>query len=892
MKSKIFGIIVFISSIMIFAQPRIQYTINRKWKFKRSDVERGYKKNLKDSDWQRVGIPHTWNAHDILDDKPGYFRGVVWYRKELNISKKFKDKTIYIYFEGAYQDAKVFVNGSKVGEHKGGYTAFCCNITDFVKFEKENLLAVRLSNRHNKNVPPIGGDLCHFGGIYRDVSIIALNKTHFDIDYFASSGVFITTPEVSAKSARINIKTHIVGPKQQNLRITHQIFNPGGKPVSELNKRIVIEGDKKSIIAQSTTLQNPELWSPARPNLYQVKSRIYDNDGKLLDAVSNPLGFRKLTVDEDEGIILNGEPIFIKGIGTHQDYNKIGYAIPNEIYRNDIIKIEKMGANLVRAHYPLSPIAYDACDELGIMVWAKIPVMDAISHSVEFLQNSKTMMRELMYQNFNSPSFIIWGYACEIFGDMDWYWPSPKSPEKVQENIEETEDFAIELEKLIRETDHFRLTANDFHTDPTPEYYKQANLTDLHMINAWNIYQGWYHNNLDSIGWALQTFRDYNPNVPFLIAEYGAGSDPRIHSYQPTIFDFSIEYQNRFHERYLIETEKYDFVHGMCPWTLHDFQVESRQDAIPHVNSKGLLRTDRTPKDAYFLYQAYWSDEPMVHIASRDWIERKEIVPGKTALRPITVYSNQPVVELRHNGNSLGKKNLNNHKAIWDVPFIDGKNQLEAITHGKQGNLRNFLEIDFTFIPEKLKNEGLPENKLCINVGQSRTYLIDELRENIWVPDKKYKTGNFGHKNGEYYTSWDNMPAWDGIRQGIDQNVKDTELDPVLQTFLVGVTDYKIDVPKGEYSISLYFAEPFTEEERKDPKNPTSANASSGERIFNVLINQKQLETELNLSQNYGVRTAFRKTYSIHNENNEGIHIKLQPIQGQPVLNGIKVIKK
>ena len=889
MKTKISIYLFFVFFALFFSQEvstqRTTETINNSWKFYKGDFDHTNSIDIANIEWEDIKIPHTWNAKDMMDDEPGYYRGVAWYKKVLQIPSTTQNKQLYLYFEAANQDAIIFLNGKKVGTHNGGYTAFCFNITDYLNNDSENILLVKLNNSYNKNVPPVGGDLGHFGGIYRDVYLIGMNNTHFDIDYFASSGIFITTPEINKIKAKIQIKSRIQSPKMKGLLIEHEILSPEGKVLATKTSKV-----KTNIHVTIINFENPKYWTPETPYLYTVRSTILNKQKEILDQVTNPLGLRTLQTDKDEGIFLNNAPIFIKGIGKHQDYKNLGYAVPNEVCRNDISLLKNTGANLVRSHYPLDPSTYDLCDEIGVMVWGKIPIMDKISHSQEFMNNTKNMMQEMMYQNFNRPSFILWGFACEIFGDMDWYWPKPQDPEKVKENLKLTEIFSLEMERFVREIDPYRLTANDFHTDPTPEFYKEANQTDLNMINGWNIYQGWYHNNLDSIGWALKTFRKYNSDVPFVIAEYGAGSDPRIHTYDPTIFDFSIEYQNMFHERYLKEASKYEFLHGLCVWTLFDFQVDGRSDAVPHINSKGLLRSDRKPKDSYYVYQSNWSDKPMVYIASHDWIKRKELVYSEKATRTITVYSNQQNVELFLNGTSLGIKNMVDHKAIWNVPFVNGSNQLEAQVINKNQYIKDYVEIEFTFVPKNLIKNNFPESGLCINIGQSRTFLTDELNNNIWMPDKEYSQGNYGHKNGEYYRLWNNMKAWNGIREGVGQNILGTDIDPIFQTFLVGITDYKIDVPDGEYEISLYFAEPFSLNRRQNMEEKTGAD-KNGFRIFDVFVNDNAVIQDLELSKQYGESVAVIKTFTINAKDNNGVLVKLIPIKGQAILNGIKINK-
>ena len=872
----------------VSSQTRIKYTINSGWKFHKGDIE---KVADSDSDWTTVNIPHTWNARDVLDDKPGYYRGIAWYSKTFRPGPRLKNKDVYLYFEGANQDAEVFVNGQKAGSHLGGYTAFSIHITPYLNFEEDNIIRVKLSNAHNEAVPPLGGDLCHFGGIYRDVWIMAVNPVHFDMDYLASPGIFIRTPDVSEDKGPVTIESRInnAGTKSQKLQLTHIISDKDGHVAGEIGTKLVINPGKTSILkSDAIVINDPRLWSPDDPALYSVRSILKDKKtGQVLDEVSNTFGFRWFRITADSGFFLNGKHTFIRGIGKHQDYKDMGYAVPNELIIKDINMIKDMGCNLVRSHYPLDPMAWDACDRLGLMEVGRIPILDRIAFTREFTDNTKHMMKEMIMQNFNRPSVIIWEYYNEVLGDMDWYWPKPQDSSKVAETLKKTKESSDELEQFVRETDPSRLTEFVFHTDPTPQWYKEAGLTHLSYINGWNIYQGWYHNSLANVGPAIDTFRLWEPEMPYIITEFGAGSDPRIHTYQPTIFDFSTEYQEKFHKVYLDEVQKRPWIAGMCIWTFSDFQVDTRNDAVPHINSKGLVTTDRKPKDSYFLYKAYWSDDPFVHIASSFWTERQEIESSPTARREIGVYSNQDHVELFLNGQSLGVKKTRGHEATWTVPFTSGNNELQARAIAGSKDVFDNKVITFDFIPGDLKFYDFT-NGLNINAGQSRTYFTDDITHTSWLPDKGYTERSYGHLGGRYYTHWTGMKAWEGIREGVGNSITGTDLDPVYQTFLVNPGEYRVSAPNGHYEVSLYFTEPFDESKRQNPDEKTEADAN-GKRIFNVLINGQVVIDHLDLARQFGVDTSVERTFRIEVSNGSGIIIGFEPVSGQPVISGIGI---
>ena len=312
----------------------------------------------------------------------------------------------------------------------------------------------------------------------------------------------------------------------------------------------------------------------------------------------------------------------------------------------------------------------------------RIPLFDKIAYTREFAENTKQMIKEMMMQHYNNPSVVMWEYMNEIFGNMDWFWPKPQDSAMMKKEKEEVYRLAVEMEKFVRDLDPERLTEQVFHTDPHPIWYKEAGLTDVSKANGWNIYFGWYHGNLSLAGKAMDEFRAYNPGMPYIISEFGAGSDMRIHTDKPQIFDFSTEYQEQFQKVYLRETAKRPWIAGMCIWTWSDFQVDARSDVMPHINNKGMVTADRKLKDSYYIFKSHWNPEQVIHIAGKDWTDRKVITNGENILhQDVTIYSNLKEVEIFLNGISMGKKQVENDEADFNLPFQEGDNIIEAKGH-------------------------------------------------------------------------------------------------------------------------------------------------------------------------------------------------------------------
>ncbi len=872
-------------------------TINSRWYFHQGEERVKKAPRFSEKSWERVDLPHCWNAEDVLTDAPGFDRCASWYRKELPALNVKKGQRVILYFGAANQDSTVFIDGREVGEHLGGYTAFAFDVTDDVSNNKRHVLTVRVSNKHNESLPPLGGDLMHFGGIYRSVELIQTEAVHFDIVDAATNGVYVDTPEVSAGKATVRIRANVCNHLKtaKNILLRSEIFAPDGTLLDVLDDKVSVEADSVVELTQEyNNFKNPKLWSPDHPVVYRVETTVAEaRSGKILDCVNNPLGFRWVGADPDKGFFLNGERTFIRGIGKHQDYPGLGYAVPDDIHRDDARKIAEMGANMVRGHYPQPPVIYDLCDEMGIMAWVKIPIMDRLSYKPVFLKNTKKMIREMILQNYNHPCVMIWGTMCEPFGEMDWYWPRPVAPDVLEENMRETRRVAQAMEDCVRELDANRLTANDFHLDPNPQWYAEAGLTTMSDLAGWNIYTGWYQTCLEKTGEALDYTRKISPGVAYLLAEYGAGSDYRVHTYDPTIYDFSCEYQWKYHQRYLQEVGKRDWVSGQIIWTLFDFQVESRSDTMPHFNNKGMLRHDRVPKDVYYLYQAHWSKTPMVHISTNDWTERVDVAgrDGNLSTK-ITVFSNQGSVELTHNGKSLKAKKTRLGSATWPVKFKPGKNVLCATITWDNGKKKKCdrREIAFHPVPYNLKDGNWPNGRLCINVGQTRTYFRDPATGNTWLPDRKYRKGSFGHVDGRVHRTWTYSDPWNDIREGCGKNIRGTDHDAVFQTFVVGLSQYRIDAPAGEYDVTLCFTEPFEEELRRDPAEMTGAN-SKGQRVFEVSVNGCKVIEKLNLADDFGVHRPCKETVrAVADE--DGIVIEFKGVRGESVLSGVEIAKR
>lgn len=828
-----------------FNSSRITATINDNWRFSPDNADNSEKRGTTDEKWERVNLPHTWNAKDAFDDAPDYRRGASWYRKNLRLDSSLKSKRIFLYFEGANQVAEVYVNEKLVGTHVGGYTAFSFDVTDYVKFDEPNLLAVKVDNSFNADIPPLTADFNFYGGIYRDVWLIATADVHFKMTDYASSGVTVTTPNLSETMGAVEISGTVVNDsaKQRKFDVVSGLFDANGEKITEAIETLTAKaGTETKFDYKIFHVKQPKLWSPENPYLYTVKTIIREN-GKVLDDVSNPLGFRWFSFDGEKGFSLNGKPIRLRGTNRHQDYAKMGNAVPDSIHVRDMELMKDAGYNFVRlAHYPQDPAVLQAADRLGIMLWEEIPLVNYITISPKFNENSATMLKEMIRQHRNHPSVIMWGYMNEIF---------LRVPKENEANIKKaTVELARALDKLAHEEDATRPTTIAFHGS---DVYNAEGLGEIPNIIGWNLYSGWYSKVFEDFGKFIDDQHARFPKRPLIISEYGANSDLRLHSINPRRFDSTTEYQRAFHESYLKQINARPFIAGTAIWNEFDFGSETRGENSPHVNNKGMFTFDRQPKDVHFFYKANYSAEPVLHIAASDWKYR---AGTDSTAQKIDVYSNLAEVELFLNGASLGVKKTDDlRKATWDVNFRDGANSLVATGAKNNAKLTDAAEVFYKLVT-------VNSSEIAVNVGSNADF-VDESKT-VWLADQPYKPGSFG------FVGADAKAIYAGTT---DKNVLNTSDDPLFQTMQENLSAYRFDVPAGVYEVELKFAE--TKFDKPE------------QRVFDVKINGATMLEKLDLAKEVGLQTAFTKRFQVNTEN--GIVIDFAAIQGKPILSGVRI---
>ncbi|MDH7911597.1 glycoside hydrolase family 2 TIM barrel-domain containing protein [Winogradskyella sp. SYSU M77433] len=836
-------------------------TINYGWQYSENKTH-----------WQTVNIPHTWNAKDAFDDEAGYRRGLGFYEKQIFVSSKEKEQIFYLKFNAVNQEATVYVNGKKITNHKGGYTAFNVEITSFLKFDAYNLIEVEVDNSHNDNIPPLDADFTFYGGIYRDVELIKVPKQHFSLKDFASDGFYVNYYNVSNEKAGVKVKVLIDNFEDKtNTYLELKIFDADGNLIREEHQGLKLKGhETKTVEVTFPEIKNPKLWSPDNPCLYKLQLTLSDKNGTVLDQKLSNLGFRWTTVDAEKGFFLNGKPIKLIGVNRHQDYKNYGNAVPIELQKRDIHLIKNMGTNVIRfAHYPHARELYELCDKLGILVWTEIPIVNKVTDSETFFEVSNTMQNEHIKQYYNYPSVVMLGYMNEIFLRLAFDRKSTEEEKKALKTT--TLKLAKQLENLTRSLAPNHITVMACHLN---EVYNETGIANLPMLLGWNLYFGWYDAQIEDLGKFLDDQHQRYPKRSLLLSEYGPGADVRIFTKTPKKFDFSTNYQAKLHQSYYKQITNRLFMTGMTAWNFADFGSEFRGDAIPHVNQKGLVQYDRTPKDIYYWYKSVLDEGvPFIYIVTDNL---KGLTVFEEEAFPVQIYSNQNEVNVSLNGNNLGDFKVDNGVVSIDMPFTNGNNSIavstESISEEKTIKVNRIEAFDF----KNFKRFG-------INLGAHFNF-YDEAQNIIFVPDQEYKKEWFGYKNGSA------LGMTKDKNQGLPHNIKNTDAEPLFQTLLEGCTEYQLDVPEGNYNVKLYFVEPqIKSTENIYNLSEQSSESNKIQRIFDVYINDGLIEKQLNLAQAYPEK--YGVTLQAIIQTKKGLTLKLNAIEGLPVISGILIEK-
>lgn len=838
---------IILSSAALAATARDAMTINEGWDFRLPSS----------GQYTRVNLPHTYNLDAYTTRK--YYRGQAEYRRTLGIDSIDPGCRYFLRFDGANKAATVTVNGHALPEHRSGYTAFTLDVTPFIR-QGENIIEVTVDNSRI-DIPPHSADFTFSGGLYRDAWLVTAPAIHFDLADHGSTGIYIT-PEVTAEKADVAVRARVANDthKPADIIVTSSLFNPDGTKAGESKSKLSLKpGLTEDVAIKLPTVTNPELWSPEKPTLYSLVTTIADSKtGHVIERDETPVGLRFFEFSGPEGFFLNGKHYKLRGVNRHQDLAPMGPAITDEAHRRDVELMKDMGANFVRlAHYPQDDAILRHCDRLGLLVWEEIPVVNLVVDHPDFDDNAETALIDMIRQHYNHPSVIGWGYMNEVL---------LAEPRPFQKTVRDrTLALAKRLEAKLHEEDPSRASMTAF---GGAELYNDAGLGITDAV-GWNLYQGWYGGKLSGFERYLEDQRDRFPERSLIVSEWGAGSDRRLHSASPVLFDFSIDYQQKYIEHYLPYIEKSDYIAGGAYWNFIDFNVASRQESMPRVNNKGLVSNDRAPKDVYYYFKSAWRPElPTVHIATRDRAYHT-LAPESDSIT-VKVYTNAGEVELFADGHSLGRQPVVNYNAIFRAALPAGRTSLTAVA----GQAVDVTTIDIRPTPSLARGE-----QLAVNVGSNCDFISDHTGT-TWLADRPYSPGGWGYLPG-------------GKKVSTTAEVFNTLDTPLYQTRLDSIKGYRFDCPPGRYEVELLFAD-VTGQGNNEPylldRATESVTGAVAAPTMAITLNGRTVDPSFTPSAG-GFRQAVRRKFTVDNTDGH-VTIGFTPVTGQTSLSAVLVMPR
>ncbi|MFV0378081.1 MAG: glycoside hydrolase family 2 TIM barrel-domain containing protein [Mangrovibacterium sp.] len=656
--SYLLAVLIMLSGVSAIGQRagREQFNLNKGW-----TIYPAYNVN-RDVEKQKVDLPHTWNTADVFNG-PNYYRGTMVYQRKLEIDSDFSGKRLFLYFEGANSVATVLVNGKLAGEHFGGYTAFCYEITDLVEAGKNADLSVWVSNAYRTDVIPLSGDFNCYGGLHRSVHLLVTNKNCISPLDYASSGVYIRPVTVSYSKADFVVNTKLsLNRPQQNLKLSTKVFDAGNKLVAENEIPLPLGG--VSELSQEFRIEKPVLWNGKQnPYCYRVEVELYDGN-ELVDGVKESTGFRYFSVDAEQGFLLNGQYLDLYGFGIHEDVEGKGSAYTPDNYIQDMALVKESGATALRlTHYPHGKTIYDLSDREGIVLWTEIPFVGPGGYtgpgyvaSEALHRNTKNMLIEMIRQNFNHPSVFFWGLLNELKFDFDDPLP-----------------FVTELNNLAKKEDPSRLTTS-------ASFGEQMEFVSITDAGGWNQYFGWYGGTPEQMGTFMDKMKAQAGGKPLCVTEFGAGASISQHQWPALKPDPSgpfhpEEWQLAYHEGNWRELSTRKYVWAKFVWNFADFGSAIRNEGDRQgINDKGLITYNhQTRKDAFYFYKANWNPEPMLHLVAKRFVSRSN------SLTDIKAFTNASEAELWLNGKKIGVQLPDRiNTVVWkDIRLFPGENRVE-----------------------------------------------------------------------------------------------------------------------------------------------------------------------------------------------------------------------
>ncbi len=853
------------------AEPRATIDLSTGWRFHFGDADTAPSaQGFDDAAWQPVTVPHTWNkvgTYALTRAADADMRqGQGWYRRSFTVPAALNGRRLFLEFDGVSKIADVWVNGQHVGRHAGAFGRFRIDVTAALK-PGANSLAVRADNSASapgsstEHVIPLGGDFFVQGGIYRGVRLVAVEDAHIDLADHGGPGVYLHTPKVSAERAEVAAKTLLrnLGTRARTLTLTTTIQDATGKPVATDRAPATLAPGQALAAERSLTVATPHLWQGrADPYLYRVVSELRDG-ARVIDRQIQPLGIRSFAFDPDRGLILNGKPTPLHGVSRHQDVGGKGWALTPADHAADMAFALEIGANTIRhAHYQHAQEWTEEADKAGMVVWAELPFVHEANvdpsqpPAPETIANAEEQLRELIHQNVNHPSILLWsvGNEADIGAAIDAMRKGGGAkPAQSRAMLEQ-------LDRLARTEDPSRPTVYADCCEDTPSILSMQGAPSLNgvtQVMGLNRYYGWYYGDLDGVGPALDALHAKHPTLPIGLSEWGAGGAMTQHSDNPRGGPVAAygrpqpeEYQSLAIEENWKQIRARPYLAASWLWNLFDFATTMRNEGdATDINTKGLVSYDRkTRKDAFYFLKANWSEAPTLHLNGRRYVDRAY------AVTDVRGYSNADRVSLSVNGKPVGDVACPDRICVWPgVALAPGANHLVATATigGKQ-------------------------------VSDAIDWTGPDPRKGVFIDSGALVGGTMG---ADRYGSDDFFRGGTGkVLAGPSPfapppKVEGTDMPALFGSYREGKFAYEIPLPDGSWTVTIASLEPDA--------------AKGAARSFAVLADGKRvIEAFSPMQAAGGANKAVTRSFPVKSSGGRLV-LAFEPVGGDAVVAGIAI---
>jgi len=840
------------------------------WRFRLGNPGTGAQEvGYPDASWTRVSLPHTWNrvgyykpdpsAHRNRADNVNKTQGVGWYRLSFD-APSFSGKKAWLEFDAASRTAEIWLNGQRIGEHRGGFSRFRFDVTGTLRPGKLNLLAVRVDNSQpsegspTSDVLPYTGDFFVHGGLYRPARLILTDPVHIDMMDLGGPGVYARTRSIAPGEARVDVisKLRNDSPGDQKATLAIALLDASGRIAARSLVPVDLAAGSGSIATTTLTVPHPRLWQgTADPYLYTLRAELRRKDGRALDLLQQPFGIRIIRLDPERGFFLNGKPLRLHGVGLHQDFEGKGWAQSPQDVATSFSIIREMGANAIRlTHYEHGQPIHELADHYGLILWDEIPLVTAwtlrksqTQPTPALVANARQQLQELIRQNYNHPSVAVWSIANEVdFG--------PHQPGALREPGSAVADpvpLLRQLNALAKREDSSRPTVLANCCEERGSGIPPVE--DVVDANGANRYFGWYYGKPEELDAHLDLLRAKRPWQPLAVTEYGAGAATTVHSDNPLGGPANAggsqqpeEYQSWVHEQTWPIINSKPYLWASWLWNAFDFASTVRHEGDSEdLNTKGLVTYDRrTRKDAFYFYKANWTSTPTVHINGRRYVDRAYPVTD------VRVYSNAPSTLLKLNGVRLAaRSHCPQDVCVWqNVRLREGTNLLIAEAAFRKEIVED--EVRWRLAPDSARSFRIDSGALVAAHSTSAHFGSDAFFEG-------------GHAGSAYR------------KDAILSASPDRDL---LSSYREGKFHYRIPVENGRYRITLGFIEPRPRTRRE----------------FNVLANGVPVLSRFNILATAGApMTAVERSFAV-SINTGMLDLDFEPLEGEALVSEVQVV--